>query len=129
PVTFQAPKGKSHLPSVTLDAIHTTEINPPAGVQPLAWTLLTSVPTDSFEAACERLAWYATRWQIEVYHRTLKSGCRIEDRQMGDTSRLDNCLAFDAIVAWRVFWLAQEGRAQPDQPCSNYFEPDEWRAL
>lgn len=129
PVKLKPPKDKPHLPPVTLYAVHTTEINPPAGVQPLAWTLLTSVPTDTFDAACERLSWYASRWQIEVYHRTLKSGCRIEDRQLADSSRLENCLAIDMVVAWRVFLLAKQGREQPDQPCSAYFEPDEWKAL
>jgi hypothetical protein len=31
--------------------------------------------------ARERLQWYVTRWQIEIYHRTPKSGCRLEQRQ------------------------------------------------
>lgn len=54
PMTFKPPKDETHLPSVRLDVIHTTEIDPPADVQPLTWTLLTTVPTDSFDAARER---------------------------------------------------------------------------
>jgi len=43
--------------------------------------LLTTVKMESFEDACQRLNWYGRRWGIEVYHRTVKSGCRIEDRR------------------------------------------------
>jgi len=32
---------------------------------------------------------------IEVYHRTLKSGCRIQDRQLGTADRLETCLGVD----------------------------------
>jgi hypothetical protein len=36
--------------------------------------LLTTVKTESFTDACQRLSWYSRRWGIEVYHRTIKSG-------------------------------------------------------
>jgi len=42
---------------------------------------------ETFEQAIEKLKWYAKRWSIEVYHRTLKSGCKVE--------RLEPCLAID----------------------------------
>ena len=63
------------------------------GEKPLAWMLLTTVPVETLQQACERLAWYAMRWQIEVYHRTLKSGRRIAERQLGSARRLQACLA------------------------------------
>ena len=98
-------------------------------MKPLSWTLVTSVPTETAAAACQRLQWYATRWQIEVYHRTFKSGCRLEDRQLGSADRLETCLAIDLVVAWRVFWLTKQAREAPESPASTYFEPDEWKAL
>lgn len=128
-VTIQPPKSKRTLAPVALDAVHATEIDPPEGVRPLAWTLLTTVPTDSAEAACERLQWYARRWQIEVYHRTLKSGCRIENRYLGDAARIETALAIDLLVAWRVLWLTKWGREQPNAPASTVLEADEWKAL
>ena len=129
PVTLKAPKRKSELPEVALWAVWSQEIDPPEGARPLEWMLLTSVPTDTFEAACERLDWYATRWQIEVYHRTLKSGCRIEERQLGHAKRIEACLAIDLVVAWRIHHLSRLGRETPDVPCSVYFEEAEWKAL
>jgi hypothetical protein len=91
--------------------------------------LLTTVPTRSFAEACERLGWYSRRWGIEVYHRTLKSGCRIEDRRLDDAKSLQACLAIDLVVAWRVFWLTMVGREQPDTPCDQLLSEDEWRVL
>src|SRR5208337_750014 len=66
---------------------------------------------------------------IEVYHRTLKSGCRIEQRQLGKAERIEACLAIDLVVAWRIFHLTKLGREVPDVPCSVYFEEAEWKAL
>jgi len=129
PVELRPPKRKPDLPPLTLWAIWSREIEPPEGVRPLEWMLLTTVPTETLEQAHERLAWYATRWQIEVYHRTLKSGCRIEERQLGSAQRLEACLAIDLVVAWRIFHLAKLGRETPDVPCTVYFEEAQWQAL
>lgn len=128
-VTLKPPKAKHHQEPVTVNAIRTTELDPPAGARPLGWTLLTTVPTDTLEQACERITWYTRRWQIEVYHRTLKSGCRIEERQLGSADSLEACLGVDMVVAWRVFLLAHQGREDPDAPCSVYFSEAQWKAL
>ena len=128
-VTLKPPKRKPKLANVRLWAVWTRELDPPPGVKPLEWMLLTDVPVDTLEQAQERLAWYAQRWQIEVYHRTLKSGCRIEARQLGRADRLEACLAIDLVVAWRIFHLAKQGRETPDVPCTVYFEEAEWKAL
>lgn len=110
-------------------AVLAQEHNAPDGVTPLEWMLLTTVPVNSFEQACERLAWYARRWGIEVLHRTLKSGCRIERRQLGQADRLEACLAIDLVVAWRIYYLNKLGRETPDVPCTVYFADEEWKAL
>ena len=128
-VTLQAPKNKRRLGSVELDVVQAKEIDPPEGIEGLKWTLLTTVPTTTAEEACERLEWYATRWQIEVYHRTLKSGCRVQERNLGDADRLETALAIDMVVAWRTFWLTKWGRERPQTPASAILEPDEWKAL
>lgn len=128
-VTLKPPQNKRRLGPVELDVVQAAEIEPPQGSAGLKWTLLTTVPTPTAEAACERLQWYATRWQIEVYHRTLKSGCRIEERHLGDANRLETALAIDMVIAWRTFWLTKWGRERPDTPASACLEPDEWKAL
>ena len=129
-VTLRPPHGKERLGELTLWAVLAQEVEAPEGTkEPLRWMLLTTCPVDSFEAACEKLRWYALRWGIEVYHRTLKSGCKIEQRQLGTADRIEACLAIDLVVAWRIFHLAKLGREVPDVPCSVYFEEAEWKAL
>jgi hypothetical protein len=105
------------------------EFNAPDAVEPLEWMLLTTVEVKTKEDAFQRLAWYARRWGIEVYHRILKSGCCVEDRQLENSRRLTNCLSIDLVVAWRIFHLVTLGERTPDVPCTIYFTPSEWRAL
>ncbi len=129
-VTLRPPHGKEKLGELTLWAVLAEEVEAPRGIkEPLLWMLLTTCPVDSFAAACEKLRWYTLRWGIEVYHRTLKSGCRIEQRQLGTAERIEACLAIDLVVAWRIFHLTKLGREVPDVPCSAYFEEAEWKAL
>lgn len=62
-------------------------------ITPIEWMLYTTVPIRTFEEAKQGVEWYSGRWGIEVYHRTLKSGCRIKDRQLGSADRLESkCL-------------------------------------
>ena len=129
-VTLRAPRGKETLGELTLWAVLAQEGEAPRGIPtPLRWMLLTTCPVESFADACEKVSWYTLRWGIEVYHRTLKSGCKIEQRQLGTAERIEACLAIDLVVAWRIFHLAKLGREVPDVPCSVYFEEAEWKAL
>jgi hypothetical protein len=129
-VHLLAPKNRRHLRgSVRVWAVLAREEQPPQGVDPLEWMLLTTVPVQTPEDAAERLRWYTQRWQIEVYHRTLKSGCKIEERQLATACRLENCLAIDLVVAWRIFHLARLGRETPDLPCTVFFDDLQWQAL
>jgi hypothetical protein len=91
--------------------------------------MLTTVPTCTWEEACERVEWYAARWLIEVYHKVLKSGCRIETRQFEQAERLKRYLALESIVAWQVLYLTMVGRETPSMPCTAVLEQDEWQAL
>jgi len=116
-------------PALPVWAVLVQERDAPASVQPLEWMLLTTVPVTCFEQATEKLLWYARRWGIEVLHRTLKSGCRIEQRQLGQADRLEACLAIDLVVAWRIYYLNKLGREVPQAPCTVYFEEAEWKAL
>jgi hypothetical protein len=52
------------------------EVNPPAGVKPLEWILLTNCTVATVEDAWERSFWYECRWVIEEYHKAQKNGLR-----------------------------------------------------
>lgn len=129
-VTLQAPKRKPKLGEVRCWAICAREITvPPPGVEPVEWLLLTNLPVLTFAEALEKIQWYALRFQIEVYHRVLKSGCKIEQRQLGNAERIEACLAINLVVAWRIAHLTKLGREVPDLPCTVYFEEAQWQAL
>jgi hypothetical protein len=126
---LQPPRDK-HLPAVPVWAVYALEEEPPPQVkEPLEWMLLTTVPTTDAEQAGVRLSWYARRWGIEVFHRVLKSGCRIQDRALKTADRIEACLAIDLVVAWRVYLLNQQGRQTPDVPCDLFLEEEEWKVL
>jgi len=110
-------------------AVLAREQCPPSGVEPLEWMLLTTIEVHTFSQATEKIDWYVRRWGIEVYHRTLKSGCLIEERQFGSATGLTNCLAVDMIVAWRILYMTRLGREVPALPCTAVFTDDEWQSL
>lgn len=128
-VRVKAPQGKSQLKAVDLWAVWAREIDAPANSKALEWMLLTTCQVNRFEQALEKIAWYTERWGIEVYHRTLKSGCKIETRQLGSAERIEACLAIDLVVAWRILHLTKLGREHPEVPCTVYFSDLEWKAL
>lgn len=129
PVTLSPPKGKA-LPPVRVWAVYAVEVEyGPEVKSPLEWMLLTTVEVTDFDDAVEKLKWYSLRWGIEVYHRVVKSGCRIEDRQLDSAESIQSCLAIDLVVAWRIFWLTKMAREKPDLPCDVFFEQDQWRVL
>jgi len=129
PVTLQPPKAKKHLSAVRTWAVLAQEVDPPPEVEGLEWMLLSTVEVKDKDDAYERLEWYARRWGIEVYHRIVKSGCRVEARQLENAHRLLNCLAIDMVVAWRIHHLTNLGQETPDVPCTVYFTDSEWKAL
>lgn len=117
------------LPVIELWAVLAQEERPPEGEKPIEWLLLTTVSVSSFTEACERIVWYTCRWVIEMYHRVLKSGCRVEQRQFDDYANLKRYLALDAVVAWQLLYLTLLGRDAPDIPCVIVLETHEWQAL
>lgn len=125
-VTLKPSRWKRKLPPLTLWAVLATEVGSP---EPIEWMLLTTCNVATFEEAVEKLSWYTIRWGIEIYHRTLKSGCKIEERQLGHADRIEACLAIDMVVAWRIHQLTKLGRETPDVPCTVFFEEAQWKAL
>jgi len=122
-------RSKEKLPNVTLWAVWAIETAPPAGVKAIEWLLLTTVAIETSDDALQRLAWYAARWGIEVWHKVLKSGCRIEARQLETAERLTRCLTLYSVIAWRVLYATMLARAAPDLPCTVLLDEDEWHAL
>lgn len=130
-ITLRAPgRLRKTMKDMPLYAVLVKEEKPPKGVKdPLCWLLLTTVPVHSFKDAIERIQWYRIRWEIEVYHKILKSGCHIEKAQLETAERLLPYIALFSIIAWRLFWLTHMARHEPDAPCTLVLTDHEWRSL
>lgn len=116
------------LNMVKVYAVHCIERNPPAGEKPIEWLLLTSYPVTK-DSVKEIVNWYLCRWQIEVYFKILKSGCRVEALQFGTYESTRNCVALYMIVAWRILYITIIARHYPESECSLIFDENEWQAV
>jgi hypothetical protein len=123
------PRPDRKLPAVTINVVLVEEVDPPAGETPIQWLLITTLPIGDVQQVLLIVQYYCIRWQIEVYFRTLKSGCRVESRYFERLGRLQNCLAVYSIVAWKILYLCRLSRECPDLDCEVVFEPAEWKAV
>jgi hypothetical protein len=112
-----------------LQIIHAEERDPPEGRAPVFWKLITNLPVANHEDAVHKLEWYALRWKIETFFRTLKTGCRIEDLRLATADRLANCIALCCVVAWRVTWLTMLSREAPGADPAAVFTANERQLL
>ena len=93
--------------------VRVAEINPPKGVKPLEWILLTGCPVATLEDAWERASWYECRWVIEEYHKAQKTGCAVEELQFTSSAALTPMIALLSVVAVTLLNLREASR-RPD---------------
>ena len=114
-VTILRPDGKDmkHLPkTVTLRLVEAVERDPPAGVEPIHWRLLTTHAVDDVAMAWQIVDWYRLRWIIEQLFRLMKSdGLRLEDSQLETADALMKLAAIAARAACVILQLVQARRA------------------
>jgi hypothetical protein len=108
---------------VTVWVVRVWEEQAPEGEEPLEWVLLTSVPTTTLEQAWERVDWYRHRWLVEDYHQCLKSGCRIEQRQLQTVDGLIRLLGLLSPLAVRLLQVRACAREDPERPAYEVIEP------
>src|SRR6266700_586237 len=108
---------------LTVWVIRVWEEEAPEGEEPLEWVLLTSVPTTTLEQAWERVEWYRQRWLVEDYHQCLKSGCRIEERQLQTVDGLMRLLGLLSPLAVRLLQVRAYAREEPERPAHEVIEP------
>jgi hypothetical protein len=121
---------KQDLPaSVTLSLVTAQEVDPPAGVEPLHWRLLTTHRVENFEQARWIVGLYRRRWTIEELFRILKTrGFDLE--RVGIAEGPFEKLAAAALVAGvTVLQLTREREGRAGRPLHDVFHPDEQPAL
>jgi hypothetical protein len=121
--------GKGIPKSIEIYFVSAIEMDTPQGEEKVLWQLLTNVPTENFEDAVTRIAWYTQRWKIEIFHRTLKDGCKVEELQYDSSEKLMKLIAIYSIIALEIMNLTYLARTHPEGSCEMFLTEDEWKIL
>jgi hypothetical protein len=122
------PPGRSSFDSIKVNVVLVSELSPPSGETPIEWLLITTLPIETLADALRVIEYYECRWMIEIFFKTLKSGCQVEHLQFEESARLEACLGVYLIVAWRVLFICRLGRSHPDWSCEILFDESEWKS-
>jgi hypothetical protein len=126
PITIMKPVGKVRTADpaqLTLGLVEVEEVNAPAGVTPLVWRLLTSLPVATLAEAEEVVRLYRLRWRIEQVFRALKSdGLALEDTQVEAADRLFKLAALGLVGAARILQLV-DARDGSTRPATDVLDP------
>jgi hypothetical protein len=129
-VTLRSPwRPQCRLPDVTVNVVLVHEPNPPDDEPAVEWLLLTSLSIDTVDQIRQVIQYYCVRWLVELFFRTLKSGCRVEERRFEHVDRFLPCLGIYLIVTWRTLFICRLGRELPEVSCEVVFEPAEWQSV
>jgi hypothetical protein len=129
-VELKAPlRHNKELENTTITIVLASEVNPPEGEKPVEWLLLTSLDVNDYKNAIKVIEYYLCRWQIELYFKALKSGCKIEKLQLESLDRIEKCFAIYMIIAWRILFTTMLGRIAPEMLCDCVFSESEWKSV
>ena len=113
---------------IAMWVVYAVEVDAPEGIEPIEWILLTSLPVESFDDAWLVLGYYEKRWLIEEWHKALKTGCRVECRQLKTKERLERITGLLSVVSVRLLQLKSAARTTPNRPASEVV-PKRWIAM
>lgn len=133
-VSLRSPQRPGHsiggLPPIDCTIVRVWEQEPPAGVAPLEWLLLTDAPVQDFDQALTCALQYSTRWVIEEFHKALKTGLGAERLQLETAHRLFAAISIMSVVALRLVDLKERVRISPQAPAEEAgLEPFELQVL
>jgi hypothetical protein len=112
-------KDGDNLNNILLWGIYVREKKPPTNEEGLSWFLITNIPISTNEEVIEKIKWYTLRWNIEIFHKILKSGCSVELAQLRNRDRLIKYITVKSIVAWKIFWLSRNFNINKNADCST----------
>jgi hypothetical protein len=116
--------------TVRLRLVEVQEVDPPKGVEPLHWRLLTTHDVADATKAWQIVGWYQSRWVIEQLFRVTKSqGLQLEDSQLASADRLVKLTAAAIKAACIDMQLVQERDGKHQLPASTVFAEPEIETL
>src|SRR5436190_8362633 len=98
---------------VDLWVVRVAEVDPPPGVRPLEWILLTDLDARSFAGACVAVDYYARRPVVEELHKGMKTGLGVERLRLEHVDRLEPAIALLSVIAALLLELRDAAR-RPD---------------
>lgn len=107
---------------IVCGVVRVWEGEPPTGVEPLEWILLTSLPYDTPHHVLRIGAGYSLRWIIEEFHKCEKTGCQVEARQLTHIDRLEPLVGLLSVLAVWLLKLKFVARDDPQQPATELFD-------
>jgi hypothetical protein len=116
---------KAGIREISMWVVEAREIDAPSGIQAARWVLWTSEAVRNFDDAWRVLEHYEKRWLIEEFHKALKTGCRLEERQYETAHRLEAITGILSILAVRLLQLKTVARKEPNRPASEVV-PEQW---
>lgn len=131
-VSLKRPDGAArHLAeTVDLALIEVVELEPPAGVEPLHWYLLTTHQVSDAASAWQIVHWYKKRWTIEQLFRLIKTkGLQLEDSRVETADRLLKLTAIAVKAAAIILQLVQARDGRSADPASNAFNDEQIKVL
>jgi hypothetical protein len=128
-IEVHPPESSSHTEVLSLSIVYVNEIHPPSREEALEWLLITTLAVPSLESAVEKVDWYKCRWSIEVYHKLMKSGLKVEECRLDEAVRLFRFLTLMTVVAWRMLWMTYIQRTSPDAPATALLSETELKVL
>lgn len=105
------------------------EVEAPQGIDPIEWVLYTSLPVGNYDDAMLVASYYEKRWLIEEWHKVLKTGHGVEDRQLKTSARLEAMMGLMSVAAVRLFQLKGEARTAPERRAEEVVPPKYVREL
>lgn len=113
------PAEQPELGAVEVNVVEAWEPDPPPGVEPLHWVLLTTWPAATLAECRQVTRAYGLRFLIEDYHKGLKTGCGIEQSQLATIHALTTLLGILGLLAARLLDMKLLARARPDEPVTS----------
>lgn len=128
PRGIKTPRVKNRR-DLSLTVVELIEKNPPLKKEALGWTLITTLPVKNLNEAEEVMKFYRMRWTIELYFKSLKTGCNVEKCRLEEADKLLKFVALCGIIAWRLMWLTWLQREIPHASGELAITEVEWKTL
>ena len=108
---------------IPMQLVRVREVNVSAGVTPIEWLLWTSLPVENVEQAFVVVEDYESRWLIEEYHKALKSGCVVTERQRQSSSRLEPMVGLISVIAVHLLKRKTASVSRANRPARTMVPP------